>query len=135
MESHQTVEGGGSESGGATGGEFWTIVERLRDIAANRVVFGEPVRGDGVLVIPAAAVRGGGGGGSGSAPDGSGSGGGGGLGFEARPVGAFVVRGDRVTWCPAVDVVRLAVGFQVVALVGVLAVGRARRRARRSRRR
>jgi hypothetical protein len=65
-----------------------------------------------VTVIPAASVGGGGGGGGDAEHNG-----GGGFGLRARPVGAYVIRGDEVTWVPAVDVTRLA----LVAL-GVLIV-------------
>ena len=33
------------------------------------------------------------------------------------PAGAFVVKGDKVTWMPAVDVNRLMFGFQVTLIV------------------
>ncbi len=118
---------------GAGDGDFWRIVERLRDVATNKQVFGDPIHTGDVVVLPVASVRGGGGGGGGSAPDGSGSGRGGGLGFLAKPVGVYVIRGDRVTWRPAVDAMKVVVGFQIVALVGVLTVGRSLRRAARRR--
>ncbi|MCC6339329.1 MAG: hypothetical protein KJ056_06595 [Acidimicrobiia bacterium] len=126
MEAYEQARGADAESR-----DFWRIVERLRDVATIKQVFGEPIPAGEVVVIPVAAVKGGGGGGGGTQPDGSGRGGGGGLGFQARPVGVYVVRGDEVTWRPAVDALRVVLGFQAVALIGALAVGRALRRSRR----
>jgi uncharacterized spore protein YtfJ len=83
----------------------------VREILDARRVFGEPVDQDGVIVLPAAAVRGGAGGGGDDTNNG-----GGGFGVQARPVGAWVIRGGEVTWKPAVDVTRLAVVGGLVAL-------------------
>jgi hypothetical protein len=38
----------------------------------------------------------------------------------ARPVGAFVIRDGELSWRPAVDVTRIALGGQVVAVVALL---------------
>jgi hypothetical protein len=46
-------------------------------------------------------------------------------------VGAFVIRGDQVRWVPAVDVNKVVMGAQLVAVVALLTVRRivkARRR-------
>jgi hypothetical protein len=80
-----------------------------------------------VVVIPAAAVIGGGGGGTGDQPDGT-TGGGGGYGLRARPVGAFVVRGDRVSWQPAFDLNRVILGCQLLGLAAILLIHRRLRR-------
>ncbi|MBE8521040.1 hypothetical protein ILP97_26735 [Amycolatopsis sp. H6(2020)] len=98
------------------------VVSAARDVFSARLVYGEPVERDGTVVIPAAAVYGGGGGGeddTGALPVREGAG----FGVFARPVGAFVVRGDSVTWVPAVDVTRLGLvaAVTVVALVKILA--------------
>ena len=82
------------------------ILDRVRDTLTIRQVFGEPYERDGTVVVPVARVAGGGGGGGGSSPS-EGGGGGGGFGFEARPVGAYVIRDGEVAWRPAVDVTRL----------------------------
>jgi uncharacterized spore protein YtfJ len=108
------------------------LVEGIRDALTVQRVFGEPYERDGVTVVPVAKVQGGAGGGWGDSPEQQGSGGGGGL--SARPAGVFVVAGDRVRWHPAVDVNRIVLGAQVVAVVGVLAwrsVARASARAQR----
>ncbi|MEV7096816.1 hypothetical protein AB0M80_28590 [Amycolatopsis sp. NPDC051045] len=99
------------------------VASAAREIFSARLVYGEPVERDGVVVIPAAAVFGGGGGGggddSGVLPVREGAG----AGVLARPVGAFVVRGGSVTWVPAVDVTRLGLAAVagVVALAKILA--------------
>jgi uncharacterized spore protein YtfJ len=95
------------------------ILGQVRDTVTIRQVFGEPYERDGALVVPVARVAGGGGGGGGGSP-GEGGGSGGGFGFEARPVGVYVIRDGEVTWRPAVDVTRIAVGVQLVAIVALL---------------
>ena len=87
------------------------------DLTVKRV-FGDPIEHGGILLVPVARVRGGAGGGSSTAEVNEGSGGGGG--FDARATGVFVVKDGKVTWQPAVDVTRIAVGGQVVAVVFVL---------------
>lgn len=80
------------------------LLEGARDAITVKRVYGDPIEHEGVTVIPAAAVGGGGGGGGDAEHNG-----GGGFGLRARPVGAYVIRGDDVTWVPAIDVTRLAV--------------------------
>ncbi len=124
-----------SEQNGAGGLVIETIAHTLED-NTSRKVFGEPVTVGEVTLIPAARVigRGGGGGGgakghhkkSGEAADtdarnaAAGEGSGGGMVQSARPVGAFVVKGNGVTWRPAIDVNRLVLGGQIVAIAGLL---------------
>jgi|FLYL01.1.fsa_nt_gi uncharacterized spore protein YtfJ len=101
------------------------LVEQARTLLTVERVYGTPVERDGVTVIPAAAVRGGGGGGGGAGQDDKGaSGRGEGLGFgvTARPVGAFVVRDGQVRWEPAVDVTRIVLTGQLVALMLVMTI-------------
>ena len=93
--------------------------ETARDSLTVRRVYGEPYERNGVTVIPAASVQGGAGGGSGEEPEGK-TGGGGGFGVRARPVGAYVIRGEQVDWEPALDLNRVILGGQVVALVALL---------------
>jgi uncharacterized spore protein YtfJ len=95
------------------------ILGQVRDTVTIRQVFGEPYERDGALVVPVARVAGGGGGGGGGSPA-EGGGSGGGFGFEARPVGVYVIRDGEVTWRPAVDVTRIAVGGQLVAIVALM---------------
>ena len=100
------------------------IMETARDALSVKRVFGEPYERNGVVVIPAAAVAGGGGGGSGEGQgeDGStvGQGTGGGFGAVAKPAGVYVITGDTVKWQPAVDVNRIVLGGQIVAIVLLL---------------
>jgi hypothetical protein len=80
-------------------------------------VFGEPVHVDGVTIIPAAAVRGGG------TSRGRDEQGRRGFGHRARPAGAFIVRNGKLSWRPAIDVNRIIMGGQLVALAAVLSFG------------
>jgi uncharacterized spore protein YtfJ len=106
------------------------IISQATSAMTASQVYGEPYERNGVVVIPAASVRGlgGGGGGEGGQPDGgTGSGSGLGIGFRASPVGAYVIRGDRVEWKPAVDATSIALRIQA-ALILVLAALLLRRR-------
>ena len=94
------------------------LADAARRIYSAKLVYGEPVERDGVVVIPAAAVFGGGGGGGDDSPVREGAG----FGVFARPAGAFVVRDGRAEWVPALDLARLGVAaaFVVVALAAIL---------------
>ncbi|MFJ7214930.1 hypothetical protein [Amycolatopsis sp. NPDC098790] len=97
------------------------LAATARELFTAKLVYGDPVERDGVVVIPAAAVFGGGGGGAddtAALPVREGAG----FGVFARPAGAFVVRRDAVTWVPAVDRTRLglAAAVTVVALAKIL---------------
>jgi uncharacterized spore protein YtfJ len=107
-------------------------IEQAKDSMTVKRVYGEPLEKDGVTVIPAARVQGGAGGGGGEGPQGEGRGSGSGFGVNAKPVGAFVIRGDDVVWRPAIDVNRVILGAQIVALVGLL-VARSIAKARSTR--
>ncbi len=100
------------------------LVSEHRDAIAVKRVFGEPYETNGMTVIPAAKVMGGGGGGSGESPDGQGRGSGTGFGIAARPAGAYVIRGDEVTWMPAIDVNRVIAGAFAVTVVALLLAAR-----------
>lgn len=102
------------------------LLRGAQDAIAAKRVYGEPVEGEGVTVIPAAAVRGGGGGGGDNENNG-----GVGFGLTARPVGAYVIgpEGD-VRWRPAIDVQRMTLGWQVVSGLAVLAAWSLLRRRR-----
>jgi uncharacterized spore protein YtfJ len=97
-------------------------IEQAKDAITVRRVYGDPFEKNGVTVIPAARVQGGAGGGQGDAPDGQGRASGSGMGVIARPAGAFVIRGEDVAWRPAVDVNRVIIGGQIVAVVALLVV-------------
>ena len=110
-------------------------LDAVRDVMTAKQVYGDPYDKDGVTVIPVAEVRGGGGGGGGNGADangaGQGSGTGVGFGVKARATGVFTVKDGNVTWVPAVDVTRIVVGGQLVALAGLLLLRSALRRRRR----
>jgi uncharacterized spore protein YtfJ len=98
----------------------------VQDVLNVRRVYGEPYQADGVTIIPVAVIRGGGGGGGGegtgdqNGASGSGTGAGMGFGVNARPVGVYVVKDGEVTWQPAVDVMRVILGGQLLGLVAIL---------------
>jgi uncharacterized spore protein YtfJ len=108
-------------------------VRETIDNAAGKV-FGEPLQRDDMTVLPAAAVATGGGGGGGSSPmrkgddaserSGGQSGEGGGFGLMAKPAGAFVLKDGTVSWNPALDLNRVILGGQIVAIVALLVIGR-----------
>jgi uncharacterized spore protein YtfJ len=109
-----------------------TKLDAVKDVMAVNRVFGEPMQVDGITVIPVAVVRGGGGGGGGggsSMADQSDQGEGAGVGFgvNTRGMGVFAVRDGAVVWQPAVDVTRIVLGSQLVALAALFFVGRALR--------
>ena len=93
------------------------MLQGVRDALTVQRVFGEPIERDGVLIIPAASVRGGGGGGGDAEQNG-----GGGFGLTAKPVGTYVVSDGRVRWEPAVDVNRIVLGAQVAAVIIALVI-------------
>ena len=73
------------------------LLDHAKDTITVKRVFGDPIERNDVLVIPVALIVGGGGGGrSEDRPDRPGKESGGGFGVWARPIGVYVVRGDRV---------------------------------------
>ena len=102
--------------------EVQDVITQAKDTLTVKRVFGEPYEKNGVTVIPAAKVQGGAGGGTGEAPEGQGTGSGSGLGMSARPVGAYLVRGDEMEWRPAVDLNKIVLGGQIVAIFALLTI-------------
>ena len=114
--------------------EIQDVIAQARDVMTVRRVFGEPYEKNGITVIPVATVRGGAGGGGGEAAEGTGKGSGGGFGLSARPMGAYLIRGDELVWRPAVDATRVVIGAQLVAVVALLtlrSIAKARAKAKR----
>jgi uncharacterized spore protein YtfJ len=109
--------------------DFSEAISNARDAITVKRVYGEAYERNGVMVIPAAAISGGGGGGTGDQEDG-GTGSGGGFGLRARPVGVFVVREDQVSWEPAVDLSRVILGGQLIALAALFVIRSIARRRR-----
>jgi uncharacterized spore protein YtfJ len=98
------------------------LIAGARDTLTVGRVYGEPYKNNGVILIPAASVRGGGGAGEGEPGEGQPGGAGGGFGMSARPVGAYQIKGDEVTWVPASDTTRVIILSQVVAIVALLVI-------------
>lgn len=96
------------------------LLTEAREAMTVKRVFGEPYEKNGVTIITAAGISGGAGAGSGEAPGGQGEGSGGGFGLVARPVGAFVIKGDEVSWQPTIDINRAILGGQIVAVIALL---------------
>ena len=97
-----------------------TAATDARESMRAQTAYAEPVTKNGVTVVPAARLRGGfgGGGGGGEGDEGEGSGMGMGYGLTSRPIGAFVIRDDEVSWRPAVDVnFMFAMGCAVLGLL------------------
>jgi hypothetical protein len=80
-----------------------------RDAMTAKRVFGKAYEQEGVVLIPVAKISGGGGG----------RGKRGGFGMRGQPIGAFVVRGDKVRWKPVVDVNGLLFRAQLMAAVAI----------------
>jgi uncharacterized spore protein YtfJ len=116
------------------GGRAADMFAKVSEGMAVRTAIGEPVITDGLTVIPVAKVAGAGGGGGGVGPGAPGqepSGNGAGMALASKPVGVFVIKNGKVGWRPAVDVNRVILGGQIVAIVALLVVRsivRARRR-------
>lgn len=91
------------------------MLNQTRDAMTVRRVYGDPYQQDGVTIIPAASVMGGGGGGG----DTQGNAGGG-FGLRARPAGAWVIKDGDAEWRPALDLNRVILVGQIVAIVGLL---------------
>ena len=98
--------------------EFQEMLQQARDSITVKRVFGEPYEHDGVTLIPAAKITGGAGAGGGTANQDRGFGGG--YGVMSSPVGTYVIKGDRVTWMPAIDVNRIVL---IGAIVAIFAFG------------
>jgi uncharacterized spore protein YtfJ len=99
------------------------LLAGAREVVSVKRVYGDPYEKNGLTVIPAATVRGGGGGGMGDNEAGE-SGGGGGFGMVARPSGAWIVEDGEVTWKPAIDVNRIVLGGQIIAMTAIIVAGR-----------
>ena len=103
------------------------VVARAQDVLTVQRVFGAPIERNGLTVIPVARFAAGGGAGNGEGPDGAdgqarGSGSGGGYGLKAGPAGVFVIGNGAVRWRPAIDVNRVVLGGQLVAITALLTV-------------
>ena len=102
------------------------VLDTLREVVDNVTVgrvFGTPIAQGEMIVLPVAKIGGGAGGGSGTGPatEGQDNGGaGGGVGISAKPLGVFVLKNGRVGWRPAIDINKVIVGGQIVAVTALL---------------
>lgn len=108
----------------------YELVEKAKELMTVRQVVGESIdRGD-ITIVPVVAIRGGGGGGGGAGgtelEGNMGTGEGLGFGMTARPVGSYVIHDDKVRWEPAIDVTKIAVASNIVALAAIWAFRRRR---------
>jgi uncharacterized spore protein YtfJ len=93
------------------------ILSGTQEALTARRVFGEPIQTDGATILPVAVIRGGGGAGRKNAEQ-SGIG----FGVNARPAGVFVIRDGQAIWRPAIDVNRVILGGQLVAMAAIFAL-------------
>jgi uncharacterized spore protein YtfJ len=108
------------------------LLGKVREGITARSVVAEPITQDGLTLVPVARVSGGGGGGGGTGPGtpggeseatlGEAEGSGAGFGISSRPVGAFVIKDGTVRWRPAIDVNRIILGGQIVAVAALLTI-------------
>jgi hypothetical protein len=103
--------------------EVQELISGARDAVSVKRVYGDPYEKNGLTVIPAATVRGGGGGGVGDKEGGE-TGAGAGFGLTAHPAGAWIIEDGHVNWKPAIDVNRVVLGGQAIALTAILITGR-----------
>jgi uncharacterized spore protein YtfJ len=96
-----------------------TVREVVGEATAGKV-FGAPITRDGLTVLPVAKISGGGGGGGNQEEKSHEGGVGGGFGLSAKALGVFVVREGSVRWRPAIDVNKVIMGGQIVAVVALL---------------
>lgn len=99
------------------------LIDKVQDVAKVDRIFGQPTTEHGVTVIPVVRIGGGGGGGSGKQEgERPGTGSGGGFGLNAAPAGVFVIKDGDVRWRPVVDVNKVILGGQIVAVVALLTI-------------
>jgi uncharacterized spore protein YtfJ len=95
------------------------VVNEARSAMRASEVFGMPYEKNGVTIIPAAKIAGGArGGGDQNVPQAGGMG----FGVMSRPAGAFVINGNEVRWQPALDLNRVILMGQLVAIIALLTV-------------
>ena len=101
------------------------LVDNIQERFTPRLVYGDMVEQDGLIVIPAIRVMSGFGGGGGTDPEhGEGEGA---FGLRAKPVGAWVFKNGSVRWKPAIDVNAIILGGQLVGMFCAVAVWLMRR--------
>src|SRR4051812_21702718 len=94
------------------------ILTNAQDAMSVRRVFGDPIVVGDTTLLPVAAIAGGGGGGAKRGEED-----GAGFGLSAQPAGVFAVRTGEVRWRPAINVNRLILGGQLIALAAIVIGG------------
>ena len=101
------------------------LIDNIQERVTARLVYGDTIEQDGLIVLPAIRIVGGGGGG-GTDPE-HGDGEGAGFGLRAKPAGAWVFKNGSVRWKPAIDVNAIILGGQLVGIFYFVAVWLIRR--------
>jgi uncharacterized spore protein YtfJ len=94
------------------------VLTTAQEALSVRRVFGEPVQVKDTTIVPVARISGGGGGGGRGTEEG-----GAGYGLNARPVGVYVINDGDARWRPAIDVNRVILGGQLVAVTAIAVLG------------
>jgi uncharacterized spore protein YtfJ len=89
------------------------LMQKAKDSVDIHQVFGEPYQVGDLTIIPVARM--GGGGGAGGPKEGRGKG----YGFGIQPMGVYAIKGDQVSWQPAVNVNSIITGAYVIAIVAI----------------
>lgn len=119
------------------------VTQAVSDTLNVDRVFGEPYEHAGTTVIPVARLLGGTGSGFGTGQldtrnaergEAGGQGGGGGYAARVKPLGVYVINDSGVHWRPALDLNRVILGGQAVAVVAISMLGAAWVLGRRRRR-
>ncbi|MGH2819652.1 MAG: spore germination protein GerW family protein [Actinomycetota bacterium] len=100
--------------------EAQELLAQAKDAITVKRVFGDPYERNGVTLLPVADVRGGGGSGGNKQSESERSGPSYGFGVRATPAGVYVIEEGRVTWQPALDLNRVILRGQLVALAAFL---------------
>lgn len=98
------------------------LLADAKDVITVKKVFGEPFQSNGVTMIPVASVRGGFGSGEGDGSETTSASRGGGMGMSGRPIGAYQIKGDQLSWVPAVDLSRVIFTGQVMVMIALLVI-------------
>jgi uncharacterized spore protein YtfJ len=94
------------------------VLKGAQESMTVRRVFGDPIEVGGTTLVPVARVSGGGGGGGRGTDEG-----GVGYGLNTRPVGVYVIRNGDARWRPAIDINRVILGGQLVAMTAIAFLG------------
>jgi uncharacterized spore protein YtfJ len=100
--------------------DFQELFGSLVNQAGVRTIYGDPISGEGRVIVPVARIRCGFGGGSGR-KSGQDEGGGGGGGFVAKPAGFIEISAQGTRFFPIVDPWDVALAVGAGLCLGLLA--------------